>query len=113
MANKSNYTLPPAIFSILAFANNGLSDVQNILANHKYFHAERFMAITRNPLGEQLQVADFVRANEGGNIFVEAVKLEQFVFGNIHDRECTPCDGVQGLRAQRRDIHCVGLLGDL
>ena len=43
----------------LTFTYHSLTDVQYIFANHGYFDAKNFVAITGDNLGEEFQVPDF------------------------------------------------------
>ena len=96
--------------SASALACHGLTDVQNIFPNHRDLDPKNFMTIAGNDLRQRFKVADFVRADERCDVFVQAVKLQKFFIWYICDGNGTSSDRVPRLWAQRRDLNFVNLI---
>src|SRR5512146_1777844 len=82
-----------------ALTDDGLADVEDISAGHEYLDAEHRAAIARDDLGQQLEVAHFLRANEGGEVIPQAVELEQLLIRCVTNREGAAAKGVSRLWA--------------
>lgn len=61
------------------------------------------MAIAGDDLGQQLKVTDLIRADEGSDVFVQAVELQQALIRNVGDGQGASGDRVGGFGAQRWD----------
>lgn len=104
-------SLSGSIFNLaLAFADQDLSNVQDEFAGHRNVDAQNSMAIARDNLREQFEIPDFLRPDEGGDVFVQAVEFQQFVLWRVSNCQSAAFHGIAGSRAQGWDFHFVDLL---
>lgn len=95
--------------SAFTLTNQSLPNIQNKPADDRHFHPKYLMTIARHNLRKQLQIADFIRPNEGSDVFIQTIEFQQFFVWNVCDRECTSCNWISRFWAKWWNLYFVCL----